>query len=73
MILLLWLLLNWLEWRLHSWYEFGLVHHVHDLNLLRLGREDRVDRGFEEPGMRNLSVMVDAESLEQPVDLHDDV
>ena len=65
--------MNRLERRLHCWYELGLVHHVHDLNLLRLGREDRVDCRFEEPGMRNLSVMGDAESPEQPVDLHDDI
>jgi len=58
---------------LHSWNKLLLTHHVHNLDLLRLISEVRVDGCLQETRVGNLISMADIESLKKAINLHQDV
>jgi hypothetical protein len=58
---------------LHSWNKLLLTHHMHNLDLLRLISEVRVDSCLQEARMGNLISMPDIESLKKTVNLHQNV
>ena len=58
---------------MHSWNKLLLTHHVHNLDLLRLISEVRVDGCLQETRVGNLISMADIESLKKTINLHQDV